>query len=423
MAVPQSSSSPNPNQSEWSQAQPLLEILSSLSYRNEDLDNYLQKIAASVSHLLGLGWSVVTCCDQKNYQVLASNISLEIEDNSFSLHGSLSGTVVKTGKVLSVSDTQVNPQYGSPPPGYRAYLGVPLKTPDGKVIGTICSFAEQPQVFSEESVKIVKLFAERAAIAIDNFNLYQQQQDFNQALEIEVEKRTAQLQEAQFQLIEQEKLAAIGQFASMIVHEIRNPATTIAMGLTALKKLDFEPRDLLRLDLALEESQRLQSLLQEILLYAKPQVINSEVIELNKFLTNMLFSLRSMPQAAERQLKLTVPESSLSIEGDRDKLKQVMINLVRNAFEAANPGESVICQLVRDENSNSCCIQVINGGEPIPADILPKLTEPFVSNKSGGTGLGLAIVKQIVPSHNGTLSITSNADQGTTISFTLPCSS
>ena len=299
-------------------------------------------------------------------------------------------------------------------------MGVPLKTPDGKVIGTICSFSDKPQVFSEESVKIVELFAERAAIAIDNFNLYQRQQDFNQALEIEVEKRTAQLKEAQAQLIENEKLAAIGQFASMIVHEIRNPATTIAMGLTALKKLNFKPRDLLRLDLALEESQRLQSLLQEILLYAKPQIINSEVIELNKFLTNMLFSLRAMPQASQRQLKLISLESPVTVEGDLDKLKQVMINLVRNAFEAVNPGESVVCQLLQDEESNSCCIQIINGGIPIPADLIPKLTEPFVSNKSGGTGLGLAIVKQIVTSHNGALSITSNADEGTTISFTLP---
>ena len=117
MAVSQSSNSPISTQSEWSQAQPLLEILSSLSYRNEELDNYLQEIAVSVSHLLGLGWSVVTCCDQKNYQVLASNISVETEgDNSFSLHGTLSGTVVKTGKVLSVSDTEATLQYGSPPP-------------------------------------------------------------------------------------------------------------------------------------------------------------------------------------------------------------------------------------------------------------------------------------------------------------------
>ena len=136
----------------------------------------------------------------------------------------------------------------------------------------------------------------------------------------------------------------------------------------------------------------------------------------------MFFSLRSMPQAAGRGLKLISPESSLKIDGDRDKLKQVMINLVRNAFEAVNPGESVVCRLLLDKNSNSCCIQIINGGEPIPADLIPKLTEPFVSNKAGGTGLGLAIVKQIVTSHNGTLSITSNADEGTTISFTLPLS-
>ena len=89
----------------------------------------------------------------------------------------------------------------------------------------------------------IKLFAEIPAIAIDNYNLYQQQQDFNQALETEVALRTEELKATQAQLIKKEKLAAIGQFASMIIHEIRNPVTTIMMGLKALNKLKLEERD------------------------------------------------------------------------------------------------------------------------------------------------------------------------------------
>jgi len=397
--------------------------LASLSYREQDLDGYLDEITHAVSRLLGVDWSVVTCCDEQEeqkYQVFASNIEMEFHQNSFNLHGSLTGTVVKTGKSLCVRDTEQEQQYGIAPPGYRSYLGVPLKVPNGKVIGTVCCFGVQAQNFSGEALRIAELFAERAAIAIDNYNLYQKQQNFNQALEEEVAKRTAQLKQTQGQLIEKEKLAAIGQFASMIVHEIRNPATTILMGLKSLEKLNLDKRNQMRLHLALEEGERLKSLLEEILLYAKPQVLKTETIDLNQFLAEMSFSLGEMPQASQRRLKLVSEDSQFIVQGDRNKLKQVIINLVRNAFEAIEVGETVTCHLSLDQNPEYCCVSVVNQGNPIPPEILPKLTEPFVSNKSDGTGLGLAIVKQIVINHGGSLAIESDQHTGTKISVILP---
>ncbi|MEM7592297.1 MAG: GAF domain-containing sensor histidine kinase [Cyanobacteria bacterium P01_A01_bin.83] len=404
----------------WNQGQILLETLASLSYREQDLDSYLYQITCAASHLLKVDWSVVTCCDHQEYQVIASNLKMQSQQNSFNLHGSLTGTVVKTGKSLCVRDTKLDNKYGIAPPGYRSYLGVPLKVPTGKIIGTVCCFGEKSQSFSAEALSITELLAERAAIAIDNYNLYQKQQDFNQALEKEVAKRTAQLQQAQAKLVETEKLAAIGQFASMIVHEIRNPTTTILMGLQSLQKLNLGQRNQMRLNLALEEGARLKRLLQEILLYAKPQILQAETIELNQLLADMSFSLRKMPEASQRKLQLVSDHSQFLVKGDRDKLKQVIINLVKNAFEATEAGETVTCHLSLDHNRAGCCVSVINQGTPIPPDILPKLMEPFVSNKPGGTGLGLAIVKQIVTNHGGALSIESDQVTGTRISFTLP---
>ena len=403
-----------------SKTQILLETLASLSYRERGLDSYLHEITRAVSYLLGVDWSIVTCCDRQQYQIIASNIKLKSCNNSLDLHGSLTGTVVKTGKSLCVSDTDRDRDRGIAPPGYRSYLGVPLKTPTGKIIGTVCCFDSQPKQFSAEALRIAELFAEQAAIAIDNYNLYQKQQDFNQALEEEVAKRTAQLQKAQTRLIEKEKLAAIGQFASTIVHEIRNPTTTILMGLTSLQKLDLDRHNQMRLRLALEEAERLQNLLREILSYAKPQILQAETIELNQFLTDLFFVLKEMQEASQKKLRLISDDSQLVIQGDRDKLKQVVINLVKNAFEAIEPGETVTCHLSSDVNPDYCWIGVLNQGTPIPSEILPKLAEPFVSHKSGGTGLGLAIVKQIVTSHGGSLSIESNQKTGTKIGFTLP---
>ena len=398
----------------------ILETLASLSYREQDLDGYLYEITRAATHLLRVDWSVVTCCDRHQYQVIASNLEIQFEQNSFNLHGSLTGTVVKTGKSLSVKDTELDDRYGIAPPGYRSYLGVPLKIPTGKIIGTVCCFGVKPQNFSAEALRIIEILAERAAIAIDNYNLYHRQRDFNQALEEEVAKRTAQLQQAQAELVEKEKLAAIGQFASMIVHEIRNPTTTILMGLTSLQKLNLDRRNEMRLSLAVEEGERLKRLLQEILLYAKPQVLQTETIELNQLLADMSFSLQKMPEASQRKLEIVSDDSQYIVKDDRDKLKQVIINLVKNAFEAIEVGETVTCYLSLDKNPAYCRVSVINRGTPIPPEILPKLMEPFISNKPGGSGLGLAIVKQIITSHGGSLSIESDLEMGTKISFTLP---
>ena len=410
----------NPSQFQWQQAQQILGLLSSLSYTSKALDSYLKEIACGVSQLLNLDWSVVTFCWADREKIMASSLDLGEGEQVYSLHGTLTNTVVSTGKILRVEDTQNQTEYGKPPEGYRSYLGVPLRTAEGKTIGTICSFCLQPRHFSEEELRTVELFAERAAIAIDNYNLYQQQQDFNQALEKEVALRTEQLKATQAKLIEKEKLAAIGQFASMIVHEIRNPVTTIVMGLKALNQLTLRERDRIRLSLALEESDRLLKLLREILLYAKPQILELEQIEVELFLAEMLLSLRQMPMASEKEIRLIPLQEKVKIKADRNKLKQVLINLVQNACEAITPGEVVTCSVTTDKNPESIKFSIHNRGNPISEEILPKLSEPFVSNKSGGTGLGLSIVKQIVNAHQGTLSIQSNAVDGTTISFTIP---
>ncbi|MCU0538112.1 MAG: GAF domain-containing protein, partial [Hydrococcus sp. Prado102] len=284
----------------WQQAQPILEVLSSLSYQTGELDGYLHEIACSVSHLLELDWSVVTLCKDEIERVMASSLDMGEGDHVYSLHGLLTETVVKTGQTLCVEDAKVHPEYGCPPEGYVSYLGVPLRTHRGEIMGTICSFCIEPRLFTSEEVRTVELFAERAATAIDNYYLYQQQREFNQVLEAEVIKRTEELRLAQAQLIERERLAAIGEFASMIVHEIRNPVTTILMGLNSFKKSATSERDKVRVSLALEEAERLQNLLKEILLYAKPQTLQLEELDIDEFMVKTLLSFDTMPEAEGR---------------------------------------------------------------------------------------------------------------------------
>jgi PAS domain S-box-containing protein len=558
----------------------ILELLTALSYRTGELETYLQAIAQGVNELIGLDWSVVTLCQDGFERILASTIDLgEDIDQTYALHGTLTGTVIQRGCSLVVENT-ANTAFGVAPDGYQAYLGVPLQTPAGGIIGTICSFQCQPRQFTAQDVRLAEVFAERAAIAIDNYQLYQQQQQFNQALEAEVARRTQELQMAQAQLMEANeqleqridqrtaelqctnaqlqaeigerqqmevalrqselrfrmlvenaadafllidptngrildanrracenlgysydelltlstpdfdvrftadqllafraqlangipatleskhrrkdqttfpveaniclfeadgrtlelalvrdvterkqaeqamaRLAEIGELAAMIVHEVRNPLTTVLMGLTALLGVELPKRNQQHLALAIEDAERLQRLLNEILLYAKQQVLQCSKFEINAFVMELLKSLRIIPGIADRQIQIASSLPSVQIWGDQDKLKQVFINLLKNACEAVEPGEAVTWRIDPGTEDSHICISIQNGGQPIPAEVLAKLGTPFFTTKQSGNGLGLAIVRRIVEAHDGELSIESALESGTVISVQLP---
>ena len=217
----------------------------------------------------------------------------------------------------------------------------------------------------------------------------------------------------------QARLAEIGELAAMIVHEVRNPLATVYMALTGFKRMDLPPAGELRLEMAMEESERLQRLLNEILAYSRDQTLAGEEIEVGALVEELRDSLQELPMAAGRNIVVATEGGQLSVTGDRDKLKQVFINLVTNACEAIPEGEVVTWKL-EPQPDNWIKVQVHNGGEPIPPEVLPKLTQPFVSTKSGGNGLGLAITKRIVEAHGGTMAIESDAEQGTRVTVVLP---
>lgn len=400
------------------QEQRILESLSTLSYRTGELRSYLKEITLNVSYLLQIDWSTVTLYQNGFEQVLASSIEFEGMDQLFSLHGSVTNTVVTTGQTIAVEDVRQDSEAGEVPDGYLCYLGVPLRTAHGETIGTICSFHREPRQFTNSEIRTAELFAERAATAIDNYRLYQLQLQFNEQLEAEMALRTAELKAAQTRLMEQERLAAIGEFAAMIVHEIRNPLTTMSMGLKhAQKQLQAESSQE-RLALSMSEANRLDRLLSEILMYAKPQTLQLEELELNTWLQTELSSINELLEAQGRQINFTCSSNEVRILGDRDKLKQVMINLLRNACEASPIGEGIACEIEALETT-LVCVRVRNRGEVIPPEVLSKLGQPFFSTKLGGTGLGLAIVKRIVKAHEGQLVIQSD-DSGTCISLQFP---
>ncbi|MEM6839830.1 MAG: PAS domain S-box protein [Cyanobacteria bacterium P01_C01_bin.120] len=216
----------------------------------------------------------------------------------------------------------------------------------------------------------------------------------------------------------QSRLAEIGELAAMIVHEVRNPLTTVLMGLRSFEQMELPDRSKMRLSFALEESERLQRLLNEILLYAREQQLDLEPLKLGPFLQTLQDEFGHQPAAHDRILQTVGLETAGAVMGDRDRLKQVFINLLSNACEAVAAGDCITCSLI--EAAGTVTVAVHNGGAPIPPDILPKLTQPFFTTKSTGNGLGLAITRRIVEAHGGTIHFASTAEAGTTVTVRLP---
>jgi signal transduction histidine kinase len=400
---------------------PELQHLMAIGYHSGDLGTYLMEIVQGVRRIVRSDWTIVTMCNGATGKIMASSLDLEKNNTGFSLHGTLAAEVIKSGRSLVIADCRQDLCCYKFSNSYLSYLGVPLSTTNGAVIGTICSFFQVPRLFTDSEVKVVELFAERAATAIENYLLYQQQQQFNEILSQEVVARTIELQLAQEQLIERERLAAIGEFTAMIVHEVRNPLTTIELGLKHAQKVLDTDADRERLNLALSESHRLKQLLQEILSYAKPQVLQLTRLKIGEFLNDLLLQVEDLPEAIDRQIDYVRRCPEIEVMADLDKLKQVFLNLFRNACEAITPDETVRCRILLELDSQRVCIQIHNYGTPIPPELLPMLTTPFYSTKSSGTGLGLAISKRIIVAHGGELEIVSSGS-GTTVNVLLPIS-
>ncbi|MDJ0739181.1 MAG: GAF domain-containing sensor histidine kinase [Gammaproteobacteria bacterium] len=387
-----------------------LRMLGDLEYQSGELDDYLARIAESVSRLLGIDWSVVTLSETPGYdRILASSVDIgAAADATYPLHGTVTDQVMRSGEALCVTDAAAAPQHGQVPDGYRAYVGVPLRTSAGRVIGTICSFHSQPKRVAPAQVQIASLFAERAAAAIERFWAFRDLTAFNERLESLVAERTRELRDTQARLIQRERLAAIGEFASMIVHELRSPLSTIDLTLTHLEASSLPDSSRRRVDLAVGESARLARLLDDMLSYAKPTAGAAERVELDRLVADTLASLRSSQPETYAAVALTRAPARLPVRGSADRLRQVLINLVNNACDASPPDVPVTVSIEHDAAQHAARLDVANRNAGAAFDSA-RAGELFYTTKPRGTGLGLAIVQSSVAGLGGEFSITQDA--------------
>jgi signal transduction histidine kinase len=215
------------------------------------------------------------------------------------------------------------------------------------------------------------------------------------------------------------RLAALGQFAAAIAHDIRTPLTSISMNVQILRrKLELSPDDLEHFDIALEELARLDKSVGEILEFAKPVRLAPQAIDIGEWLEDTTRGLS--PVLSEKGVKLQlVPSATLTVNGDPQRLRQVLMNLVDNAADASAPGAAVTVR-AKPTDDKHIAIEVEDHGRGIAADDLPRIFEPFFTTRPDGTGLGLAICHKVVRAHGGNIQVRSAPGEGSTFTVLLP---
>lgn len=220
---------------------------------------------------------------------------------------------------------------------------------------------------------------------------------------------------------ENERLAAVGRMAGGVAHEVRNPLSSIK-GLALLLKNKFPvgSREQDTADLLIQETERMNRTITEMLSFTRPSVLCLRSVDLVEMLGRSLELIKA--EAVENHIA-TVLETDRdlhSVLGDVDRLQQVMMNVLLNAMQAMERGGTLTVSLKNRIENEEVELRISDTGEGIPADLLPQVFYPYFTTKQGGTGIGLAICQKIIADHNGTIELESEQGKGTTVIIRLP---
>jgi signal transduction histidine kinase len=256
----------------------------------------------------------------------------------------------------------------------------------------------------KENIDLISIATDQAAMAFENAILYEQQKD-----------RLKKMYRA-------DQLSVLGQLAAGAAHEIRNPLTIIRSTIQYLKD-EVQSKDMVS-DL-IEEVDRINTIIQGLLNFAKPAELNFETFSL-EILISQSVSLAMTTTKNQINIKFTNNCKNSDIRADSTQLKQVFLNLILNSIDAVSDNEKGFIHITLDKLNQPetgfqfFSIELTDNGYGIPSENIEKLFVPFFTTKTTGTGLGLSICYGIIARHGGEIEIQSKEYLGTTINIKLP---
>jgi two-component system sensor histidine kinase PilS (NtrC family) len=220
----------------------------------------------------------------------------------------------------------------------------------------------------------------------------------------------------------QQRLAAVGEMAAGIAHEIRNPLASMSGSIQILRQelpLSAEQEQLM--DIVLRESERLNSSIRSFLAYARPQRFEIARFDVRRALNDTALLLRNSAEVrGDHHIEVDLPASELWFEADENQIKQIVWNLATNGLRAMPEGGQLRLIGTFEPASDSLMITVRDEGIGIAPEELDGLFQPFHGSFAKGSGLGLAIVHRIVTDYNGEIQVSSRRGEGTAVAVRLP---
>lgn len=256
--------------------------------------------------------------------------------------------------------------------------------------------------YTEEEIELLEAFLNQVALAVSRALAY----------------RDMSLKDKQ--ILQAEKMAAIGQLAAGFAHEIRNPLGIITASAETLQKRD-QPNKI-REEMTryiLEESKRINGLITHLLNFAKPKEPQRIHCDLREVLEKTLLLLAPQAHSLGVEIKKEIPPVPIRISADPEQMRQAFTNLGVNALEAMPQG-GLLSVAIQENAGDKVIVQFSDTGKGVPKEMRSKVFDPFFTTKEGGTGLGLSIAHRIVVQHGGDIVVEEGCQGGSTFTISLP---
>ena len=232
-------------------------------------------------------------------------------------------------------------------------------------------------------------------------------------------KTQAELTAMESNLKRVEKMAYMGEMAAGLAHEIKNPLASLVGSIQLLREdMRYDPDHERLMEIVVRETDRLGTLVNDFLFFARPPAGKPEILDLEKAISDVVNLFEKDTNHANRIAIKTMISPGIRVLMDSTHLHQILLNLLLNAAEAVSEDGTIEIHTVPIKNSE-ISIHVIDNGCGMPSEVVQTIFDPFFTTKSEGTGLGLSIVHRILEAYESRLNVHTEVDKGTTFSFTL----